>query len=782
MNPIPAPGRFRSSVAAAAIGATAAAVPAAAQDPNASPLDRIQLAQYEGIERLQVIGNRANRSRIPGAATYIGEDELETFQYQDIIRILRLAPGVNVQQEEGFGLRPNIGLRGTSVDRSEKITLMEDGVLIAPAPYAAPAAYYFPTAGRLEAVEVRKGSSSVKFGPRTVGGAINLVSRSVPERVGGFVDARVGELDWLTVHAAGGGTFDVDAGLIGTAGFVLETFQSENDGFKDLPDGTDVGGFDIEDYLAKFRIASSKEAGVYQTLQVKLGYTDNDSSASYLGLTDADFADDPFQRYAASARDVMKTEHWQVQVNHYAQISDSISLTTVAYYNDFARDWFKLDDLDFGDGRFRPTVLFDPLENFRDDLSDLRGAPVSLAEAAEERNFVLDVLRGDRDSPDDALQLRHNNRQYYSTGVQSIAAFAFDTFGAGHELEISVRYHEDEEDRLQWRENFRMDNGVMVPTSVDPVGSQANRVGEAKAWALFAQDYIEWGDFRFVPGVRAEIIDLERTDFSRQDPDRSEGPTGVRENEITAVVPGLGIFYDLTERLTLLGGVYRGFNPPGVSDAMAEEETSVNIEAGVLYQDGTANFEVIGFYSDVDDILGTCTNAVGCTEASIGDQFNGGAVDVFGLEVQGGVDLATGLGGIVVPLRANYTFTDADFTEEFTNSFWGTVEDGDELPYIPEHQLTVWGGLESPDWSLILLANYRSAIRTEAGQGTIPDLFRVDDRIIVDLTAHYQILDNLRLFFETKNLFDKEYAVARRPYGLRPGLEQTVMGGVTVSF
>ena len=142
----------------------------------------IALAPLEVLE--QRVRITSTPKLIPGSAQVLGTEELDAAitPFDDIHKIVQRIPGVNVSEEDGYGLRPNIGIRGSGSERSSKITLMEDGVLIAPAPYAAPSAYYFPVAGRMEAIEVRKGSSQIKYGPRTVGGALNLVSSSIPTR------------------------------------------------------------------------------------------------------------------------------------------------------------------------------------------------------------------------------------------------------------------------------------------------------------------------------------------------------------------------------------------------------------------------------------------------------------------------------------------------------------------------------------------------------------------------------------------------------------------------
>ncbi len=145
------------------------------------------------IDTVTIFGKRNDAADVPGSARVIARDELQQFLEFDIMRVLRTVPGVYVQDEEGFGLRPNIGIRGSGLDRSARIALLEDGVLIAPAPYSAASAYYFPTQRRMSAIEVLKGPAAVAVGPRTTGGAINLVSTPIPGALGANLDVRGGE-------------------------------------------------------------------------------------------------------------------------------------------------------------------------------------------------------------------------------------------------------------------------------------------------------------------------------------------------------------------------------------------------------------------------------------------------------------------------------------------------------------------------------------------------------------------------------------------------------------
>ncbi|VAW49071.1 Outer membrane receptor for Fe3+-dicitrate, partial [hydrothermal vent metagenome] len=134
------------------------------------------------LDKMLVVGNPANIEKISGSAQVVTQEEIRQQNYDDINRILRKVPGVYVREEDGFGLFPSISLRGADTTRSSKVTIMEDGVMMAPAPYSAPSAYYSPTSGRMSGLEVLKGSSQIKYGPHTTGGVINYLSTLIPTK------------------------------------------------------------------------------------------------------------------------------------------------------------------------------------------------------------------------------------------------------------------------------------------------------------------------------------------------------------------------------------------------------------------------------------------------------------------------------------------------------------------------------------------------------------------------------------------------------------------------
>jgi len=705
------------------------------------------------LDTFTILGPPAERADTPGSADYLGPAELERFEYADILRVLRSVPGVYVQEEEGFGLRPNIGIRGSGLDRSSRIAVLEDGVLIAPAPYAAPAAYYFPTARRMHAIEVLKGPSSISVGPRTTGGAINLLSTPIPAEAGGELGINLGEHELMDTHAWYGASGE-------NFGWMAETVQQSSDGFKTLdgPAGGDTG-YTLRDYLVKLRANTDPAAQWFQGVELKLGYTDQDSDETYLGLTDADFAAEPFRRYAASQLDNLDTLHRQAQATWFLQPRGGRwDFALTAYRNDFERNWYKLDNVG---GTGISTILDDP-GAFMQELDWIRGA----------------------DSPADALALRNNNRSYYARGIQARGSIDVNAGTLPVRVTAGLRLHEDEEDRFQDDDLYRMAGGVLDLTSDNPAGSQTNRVGDADVTALFAEAEIGLGRLLLVPGLRWESIDLTRRDFATDDPARAMGPTGVRSTEVDVLIPGVGGLYRLNDEWRLLGGVYKGFNPPGPGSE-ADEESSVNYELGARFERGDLRAEAILFHNDYSNLVGTVTASTG-GGGEIGDQFDGGEVVVDGLELQSDYTLRDVAGtGLDMPLGIAYTWTaQAEFETGFESDFepWGDVMAGDSLPYIPEHQAQLQVGLTGGRWGLFVNADYVDETRTRAGSGSVGGGEATDSFVVVDIAGTLAVTSRIDAFMRVENLLDDEYVVARRPAGARPGRDRAALIGLRLSL
>ena len=720
--------------------------------------DTTDIYQKIIMDRVTVVGTPVWQSSIPGAASYVSAEQLQKQSYSDINRILRSVSGVNIQEEDGYGLRPNIGLRGTGSERSSKINIMEDGVLAAPAPYSAPAAYYFPNMGRISAVEVRKGSSQIKYGPNTTGGAINLISTPIPTELAGNAELSVGERNANKLYANFGNRTE-------RIGYLFEVSQIGDDGFKNLDNEGDTG-FIVRDLLGKFMVRSSADADIYQRFELKLGYHNETSDETYLGLTRGDFDVNPMRRYAASQVDQMNAEHFQIMGRHFAMFSDNIDLTTTIYRNNFSREWYKLHDLNTN----APTIN--------------TGSLSSILSNPEQHQTEFGYLRG-QNSPDDALTVRNNNRDYFSQGVESILGLNYSIGNTQNQVELGVRIHQDEEDRFQYEDDYRMQDGTMIMTTAGIPGTQANRIGSATALSVFLQDKIRTDNWTFTPGLRFENIWFSNKNYGSDDVNRTGSDLSETDYTINVLVPGVGITYQATDKLSLITGVHRGFSPPSPgSSSDTKSEKSINYELGFRFADNLVQTEVIGFYNNYSNLLGSDLAAGGGSGTTA--QFNAGEVEVWGIEVTANLDLSEviDLGSVSLPFNSNYTFTSATFQSSFESNFspWGSVESGDKIPFIPRHQFSADQTLNYNDLSVSINVVYNPKMRTVAGSSSIDEQFSTDSYMLLDVSSSYQLNSNLRIFINIRNILDETYIVSDRPAGVRPGLPRTLMGGIKVSL
>lgn len=732
----PAPAQLDAGAApAGAAPAGAEPVPDQATPP---PEDDLSMSGGEVIEMVATVP--------PGSAYTLGAAELERFESDDVHKVLAAVPGVYIREEDGYGLRPNIGMRGTGSERSAKIALMEDGVLIAPAPYSAPAAYYFPLVTRMQRVEVLKGPSSIRHGPNTVGGAINLITRQIP-------DAREIALD-----VAGGSDLYGKGHLVyGDStehlGWLVEGVKLRTDGFKELDGGGDTG-FDKNGVMLKLRANVDRTASVYHQLDLKLGYSDEVSDETYTGLTGDDFAQNPYRRYRATELDRMDWRHYQVQLAHHARFADLFELTTTAYHHDFSRDWRKLDG--FKDAS--------PLQEI------LAAQP---ATPGTNNALFYDVLTGAEDASINgvSLVLGTNSRSFVSQGVQLVARTDRAWLGMLHSLELGTRLHHDEALRRRYEDDYDMIAGQLEPmaTGRPPV---SDSTASSTAWATHYQHKLTVGDWQVTAGLRSELISGQLDDHQMANRDAAE--------DIFMLIPGAGVLWQALPELALLAGVHRGFAyvPPEPEREVLQEQ-SINYEAGARWLDLGVNLEVIGFFSDYQNLNGACTYAIGCPSDQLDENFGGGAVHAYGVESL--ISAAPAItDGLQLPLRLNYTFQRSVFQTRFMsgNPLWGVVEPGDELPYLPEHQLQVQAGVAGAAWEVALAGRYISAMRDQAGQAydSKPSVW-TDAATVLDASASYAVPRWGKLYLTVNNLLDEVHVTSYRPYGARPGVPRQIILG-----
>ena len=694
------------------------------------------------LEEVLIIGSKTAARNVSGSANFISEQDLERFDQIDLRKVLNQVAGVYIREEDGFGLRPNIGIRGAAAERSQKVTIMRDGVLITPAPYSAPAAYYIPNVSRIASVEVLKGPAATAYGPHTVGGAINLASPSIPGGSSeGFVDLSVGSDGYYKGQASYGATK-------GNFGYVFDLLSYGADGFKRVDGSNQDTGFERNDIGIKVAYALPQSRFEHR-LSFLLEVGDEVADETYLGLTDEDFRATPNRRYAASQLAEFTSEHYNALLNYSARLTSKNTTNIKLYWNKFDRSWNKLDRFWRG-----PS------------LQRILGAP-------DQYELYYSILTGERDSsgsPDQTLDVTNNFRKYLSSGFQWTLSDAREFWGISIDTLVGLRFHTDKVERDHQPRTYVMSNSIMVSDGIPRLPKTLNKA-TTDAWSTYITSKFSLGDFALSLGLRHEDIDGEVANYL------IDTVKGQKQELTAASISGI---WQVTDSIALFLGAYEGFSPAGPASG-ADHEESLNYELGLRFSSGESEASVTGFYSDYDNLIGRCR--VSDPNCVPGSEFNGGQVEITGVEFSA-LHAMSLPASIELEVALSYTYTESEFGETFFSGFsqWGLVREGDALPYVPESTGNARVSLYRNDWSIEASVDSQSKMREVPGAGLINEDLHADDFTTVDLTVSYRASEKWTWQLLLLNASDEAAIVSHRPFGARPNRPRSLIGRVKYQF
>ena len=701
-------------------------------------------------------------SEIAGSSSYIGDEELKRSGYTDTERIMGRVPGVFSQTEDGLGLRTNIGMRGANPNRTTKINITEDGILQGPAVYSNPSMYFYPDAGDAEGIEVLKGAAAIGNGPRTTSGAINYLSRSVPITGSkGYLKQTFGDENYLRNHVFYGAA-------MGPLSFVVESHKTAYDGHKDIDTVANDTNTGFRKNSDLFKIRYTMPASF---MEFSSQNTSETSHASYIGLTRADFAANPYRRYSASSKDKMDNSYHRYIFTYGMDLSPTSNIVGKVYKAKYSRNWKKVGEMNvYADGNRNTTLTkvklsaVDWAGNCAGDTGvELRACNIITNQANMITNEKIKRSLGHRDYGMYGYDLRYN------------------TVIGAHDITVGFRQHKDYRDRhdsgVSEYYTLGTDNVMTLLTSdytTDGFGN--DDFADAQSFSII--DRISHGNFLTTLGIRHEDVDYHEYHASINN--------DVRTASNSETMMAASTVYDMGNGASAFVAYSQGYMPSGNGGAKPEE--SDNYEIGYRSSNASGSMELVGFHVDYENLNETCNIQSGCADSN-NNAKSAGEAHVTGLEflyrvnnlfaapqMKGAENMGS---GIRYPMAVSVTLQEA---EHDVTTKTGEFVDGARIAYTPEEIYYVSVGMESNMWDMQLSAKYNDEVFNKGSSTSdkTESAWIYDFRSGMSLDAYG--LAGGRAFLNVDNLFDKEYIASAHNYGFRANKPQTVMAGVSLDF
>ncbi len=732
-----------------------------------------------------VTGGPDEADSLSGSGTYIGSDIINSNNYDNIDQVLKTIPGVYSRDENGYGIFPNISLRGVDPGRSQKITIMEDGVLAQPAPYTDFSAYFNPTTGNKSGIEVLMGSSQVLYGPRTTGGVLNYLTTPIPTKrkyhlktsygnylgvLGSKGFSGVDNMQWgdVRTHAFIGNTFNTNVGDIGV---LVELYGRGDGGFRNWKE-IEKGQSGFHKYEPMIKLNYKPNTSLDQSLEFKIQHVRMVGDLGYAGVSKYDINHkDPWKAYGYTQNDRIWTHSNRGHLKYHVELPQffDTQITTTAYASKFHRDWAKAAEYS--------TTLYDTDGGTKFYKADTL-AELDLIDTGGGAGITVEV--------------KHNNRDYRVRGIEQRfnSGFASDIGGKtlDHTVTYGWRWHYDSYYDMSWYDYYNLRNSRMEYTS--STLEQAASSKEYKTWgrALYIQDSIQYNDLTVTPGFRYEKVDAKRV---------RSGTSGLLTQDIEGYSGGIGFNYKQSNNLAFFGSVHQGSSFPKGADIFAtadgdtenmDPETSFAKELGLKYKNTEKGFnaKVAFFHTDFEDLIVSSNTGAGSAVTQ-----NAGEVELYGAEVSAAYDVGYVLGwSFNNPWKLAYTYTSAEFENDAKNSggdtIYGDAKKGNDLPFISEHMISLGTDVINGPASFGIIGNWRSS-QWSSGENVSAKaddtrIGKIPARFIWDFKGSYKISNNMKYDFGVHNFTNAKYITTYLPLGPRPGAPLSAYFGISYDY